>query len=319
MSILQAMQHLTELTVATNFETSVSDSSKFLLPVRKTLVDGPYMVEPKLKCPRFVLTETDCSRAYSINDNDDAASAAQYSATRTLEQFELGCRTTIRMDEDRTVVSHYNTTVAKKIVHLIRSPMHALLDQMKGHVDGRHLSSNTATADLLNDPDVTTEKFLAWCSDVDAGFSKQVNVSSLFSDDEDGALLELFKRTPCSSVLFRYVQFHEHAVELSRKLPIPSHPLYYEDVFEPKPERTQGNSVENLLYFLEATARRPISDVIPTTETDPPHHRLYPRNQEQLAARLVRALASRVCWERLRRYFEDDNEWGLDELVTTQV
>jgi len=148
----------------------------------------------------------------------------------------------------------------------------------------------------------TREGLLRWCEFVDGSFEKTGYTQAWLSYTPQ--VRQLFQLLPCYSDFFRYVQWHNMAIEAVDKLQVPSHIVHYEDYSE-----RYNESVAGLLDFLEL---RQTHDAKPfeTGKTYP----FFRRNETLTAARLIQSLASPKCWELLRRYFEaeefdDAIEW----------
>lgn len=323
---MQTTQHLTLQTVATNFADSILRSNKndTLVAVRKQLRDtGPFMVDSTLHCPRYVLTETDCFQAYN-----------QTNIHVSLEQFELGCRTTTtpsliqkggQQGPMTTVPSLYNLSVATKMVHLIQSPVDFLIERMDQDVKNmKHKTMSRRAPALVAEEDLamyndTTDGLLSWCSHVDSKFDSLHASESLPLFSAGQGQDHYRQLPPCYSELYRYVQFHNRATELTRKLHIPSLIAHYDDfLLNSTPRKQQEESIDELLYFLEMTppatttgADRPFYYAFAERKRTKRRARrtvfssngsLYPRGSLQLLASFIRSGATPICWEQLHRY-----------------
>jgi len=252
--------------------------------------------------PRFVLTNTYCTGTCDHCTHNESV--------RHLAQFEVGCRTTTRTDANngKLIVAQYNVSVVKKVAHLIRSPFDNIVERM---FQGRNerKKQNILKREELDAFVETKEGLLTWCAHVDLQFSAS-SPTDLNSDASlelfSGEARKLYRDVPCYSEWFRYVQFHNNAIALSRRLPVPYTVVYFEDFV------TQLESADKLLDFLEAAAnprrvkQKPV--LYParagSASLDGSLYRhLFDDKHALSVARFVRSLASPVLWERIRRYF----------------
>jgi hypothetical protein len=101
---------------------------------------------------------------------------------------------------------------------------------------------------------------------------------------------------PCHADWFRYVQWHNRAIEMTTEQQIPVHYLFYEDY-----STKYNETLHDLLDFL---------NLVPTANVDPlpfqagkTYLDLYSPEEIQAATRFVRTMATPACWNLLKRYF----------------
>jgi hypothetical protein len=96
------------------------------------------------------------------------------------------------------------------------------------------------------------------------------------------------------SILDRYIQWHNLALEMTTQMELPVFYLHYE-----KYEQHYNKAVSDLFQFLDLT---PVNDPIEFIAGK--HYAdYYTPTERQAAARLVHAMASPDCWELIKAYF----------------
>lgn len=251
-----------------------------VVAVREELTNGPFLHKPFGNVPKYVLTKTHCS-GYCDECGLDRS-------VQTVDDFEKGCT----LGHTPGGVVTYATTVPEKAVHLIRNPfdnivarMHLAVKQRKRE---RGWSAEQAAAFK------SKEGFQSWCTFVDEKFDNADKDSPLI----DRRVRKLLNDVPCRGDWFRYVQWHNLAIETTKRLNLPVHILYYESYTVEYDE-----TVDRLFEFLELPkVNEPHKFVPGKTYSD-----YFDVKQTRAAKRLVRALATPDCWALLRPYFEDDS------------
>jgi len=297
--VIEQIQYLSNATAATNIGEEVKD----LIPVHKSWVNGPFLLHPGRRVPRFVLTKTHCA-GYCDDCNRSAS-------VKTYDDFEAGCRTTRYLHkQDRIlVVAQYDITLPKKQVQLVRNPMDVVVSRMHQGIMKRQRQG--WSRDELSRFNDTRAGLMAWCSHVDSLFDEGgVDASALFSTN--GEEQQLYKDVPCYSEFFRLVQWHNHAIALSWRRPIPFHTLYYEEFVAQDGEviKEYEHTGMELFHFIEMNIKGKDLRQARTTKSSfgavdtPSASLLFDRDQRCAVGRFIRAVASPVCWERMRRYFK---------------
>jgi hypothetical protein len=267
---------MTNRTQATSHGMEVNES----IPLRPDLPHGPFILDPTKKLPKYALTKSHCTGFCDVCN--------QTQSKKKLRSFEMGCTTTKELINGKFERFKYESSFAKKVVHVVRSPWDNLVARMHLGVKDR-VKAGFPTS-LLNTFNDTIPGVLSWCRYMDEEFAKAANAS--FFSQEANALMS---KVPCHSDLFRYIQWHNLAIELTEKLRLPSTVVHYED-YATKHKQT----IDKLLAFLEADpVQPPLEFVLGKT-----YGHLYTPEHARAMALLARSMASAKCWELLRRYFE---------------
>ena len=240
------------------------------------------MEHPDKPVPRrgYVLTKSHCA-GYCVH------CAPRRYVVPTVEAFIRGCVRAERPEGE----THYEPSVPARVVHLVRDPFDNIVARM--HLEAKKRAGRTENGgddELSVILDGSREAFNAFCLYLDEQFRTEERTTSLFDPDVKSFFWDL----PCHSEWFRYVQWHNRAIELTEKLGIPVHFLFYEDY-----TTAFNKTATELLGFLDLSA---VHDPFPFS----PGHTyksFYNAEQALQAAAFVQAIASPATWDLLQRYF----------------
>lgn len=267
------IEQTANVTTGSNYAKDWSDA----LPIRPEFDSGPFFHKPELRVARNVLTKTHCS-GYC----DDCPPLAYVS---TDADFEQGC---LRVElPNRGGDVHYDSSIPVKIVHLFRSPFDNIVARM--HLAVKKREKMGWSADQLATFENTKEGLEAWCEYLDQKYAEEE--STFFPE----SVTRYFQELPCHSDWYRYVMWHNHAFNLTKKLNIPIHYVYYEDY-----THRYDETLEALLDFLEVSSRQPPIDFY----VGKSYESFYDVSHAQKATAMARALGSSETWSHLQHYFE---------------
>jgi hypothetical protein len=253
-----------------------------VVPVRKDLVNGPFLHDSNLEIPSNILTKTHC-KGYCF----DCPPAAY---VQTGDSFEKGCATGMKDIDGESAQVSYSSALPRKVVHLFRNPFDNLVARIRFGVKKRRREGQTE--DELIQFQSSKAGMQAWCNTFDSKYAQYELDSPLL----DQALFRRFQSLPCRAEWFRYVQWHNSALEMTKRKHIPVHVLFYEDY-----TKDYNGTVQQLFDFLDLpVVKDPLSFIPGKTYTD-----FYDRKEAILAARFVHELATPDVWILLRRYFVD--------------
>lgn len=191
--------------------------------------------------------------------------------------------------KDMAIVE-YSPTIPSKIVHLIRNPFDNLVARLHMGVNKREKRGEDK--EELAKFSSSKEGFRNWCKNFDEKYAQQEKDSPLL----DQSMVKEYTDLPCHAEWYRFVQWHNLAVEVAKKRDLPVHMLYYEDY------TTRFNAtVDGLLEFLELPVIQEPLDFIPGKT----YQDFYDVKDARLAARFVHELATPQVWLLLRHYFTD--------------
>ena len=258
--------------------------------VYEDLEHGPWSRHPDLPLPdTYILVKTHCG-GYC-----DDCHPLDY--VQSLENFASSCTTCSTNDSDGKRITYpdaYNSSsLVRRVIHLIRDPFDNLISRI-------HLARKLRPKQWP-DNSSEAEAYKSWCWHLDhlhKGFYR--NNSTTFSV----STLDLFRELPCFAEWYRYIQWHNHALDLlEKRLQVPVHTLYYEDY-----SLHFSETVNELLQFLQLKAVAG-----PRNFHAGKSYRYLFSNQEKRAARiLVQSLAKPATWKRLQHYFSNAQDEGKD-------
>jgi hypothetical protein len=250
--------------------------------VNEEYPEGPFIHNRSLSVPRLVLTKTHCD-GYC----DDCTMQRSF---MSINGFEAGCGRSERVIVRGTIVNPpYPSSVPVKVVHLIRSPWDNVVSRMHHGIYRRRTFLNWTEQELAPFQN-SIQGVSAWCRYIDNGFwdATALNVSGLGVDD-----LHAITSVPCGPDFFRYVQWHNNAIALSRSMGVPTRIVFYEDYTTQLNETTQ-----DLLEFLDLPA---VSPPLPFT-SGKTYDDLMDRHDRRKAWELIRRFAKPELWQLLKRY-----------------
>jgi hypothetical protein len=257
------------------------------LRIRPDVDYSPFMLKPDRTVPNLVLTKTHCT-GYC----DDCRSLLV-----GLDEFVTGCSET-RVNSVAKRQPYSAAVVVAKAVHLFRDPFDNLVSRkhLGVQIRQRRNSSEWATGSVVASD--TPEGLLAWCRFIDESvIDLATGWSRLPSDFQ-----KLFRSLPCASDLFRYVQWHNRAIETTRWLQLPVHYMHYEDYSEAYEETVMG-----LLDFLELNMTRSgFAVAMPFEARNKSYRNLFRHGNFSMTAMaaFLRRLATNETWQHLRRYVD---------------
>ena len=287
------VQGISQTTTATNYGAEQS-GRKTSIPMSPDLPDGPFLRWPDWNYSKYILTKTHCG-GYCIK-----CSPRRY--VLNAAQFEAECRTgNKRVNRTEiTTPQAYPASLPKKAVHVIRNPFDNLVARLH-HQRKTWEKENTTKSEHLKLFQSTEEGFRKWCSFVDYS-SAPTHISDL--KVFDNTTMDLFEQAPCASDVYRWTQFHNLALEVTKdRLHIPVQTIHYE-AYANRFEET----VHDLLEFLE----------LPSVSEAPPFIRgkeypdYFSDEDRYHVAKLVQHLSTNKTWPFLKHYFdgllEDDDD-----------
>ena len=228
---------------------------------------GPFLINPSLPLPeRYVLTKTHCTGYCTFCSQ----SGSLVSPSKFAERCHPGSK----------LPTASRREPVHRAIHLIRDPFDNLVARM-------HLATKTGRVESL---DHTREGLLTWSSQLQEKWGT-TRKAALEAD-----VFELMEQVPCGSDWFRYVQWHNNALEMIESQGLETLVLYYEDYTE-----HFNATVDSILSFLEQRTENPPIEFIPGKR----YRGLFTKDEIQSARRLVHRLASPSLWQLLRHYFDE--------------
>jgi len=241
---------------------------------------GPFRTNKNPFPKGYILTKTHCKHCMNCHPSANDLEIK-------LDEFIQGCsRTGVINDSGNTVLGYYDTSVVKKVVHVIRNPFDNIVANFHYQYkrDVRRKGHSTYS--------YNREGFRNWCDWHDEAYTEQ----DFYVYGREAA--EVAKTIPCHGVLYQYIQWHDNAFRTPVKLNIPSHMMYYEDFhFERK------MVLNELLVFLELKRKK---NAPPFYYSPYPDH--YTENELRAAETFVMMVGSPETIKALQRYFQHEDD-----------
>jgi hypothetical protein len=236
---------------------------------------GPFLHRQDKRTPHYVLTKTHC--AGFCNQCKPSAympSADPYHFTQACTRVE---RPGSKPDGDE--YDYFPEYLPVKAVHLFRDPFDNIVSRMHLEVKKEHADFSTSKDGLAN-----------YCSYLDGMFTQEEREAF---DEETH---KLFRNVPCHADFYRYVIWHNQALEMTERLALPVHYLHYEEY-----TNDFAGTNRRLLDFLQLKATNdPLAFA-----TGKVYRHLWDDSLDSVRT-LVQHVASPATWAKIRHYFSDD-------------
>lgn len=268
------LQRLSNTSGASNYRDEVIGER--IVPVRSDLPHGPFLLHPERQVPTRVATKTHCTGYCDI--------CRSSTFVHTIDSFELGCREI--HGNEKSNHSHYPATIPSAAIHIVRNVFDQLVSRKHQAVKNR-IKRHPELFNVTHLPEDSKEGLAFWCRYVDGDFAADETAS-----DE---LKSLLAGVPCGPEVYRFVQWHNLALDVTNRLELPVLYVHYEDY------RDQYNAtVDSLKDFLGLKAVQPGLKF----EDGKSYEHLFDDSQLSAIATLIRKVASPAAYELLRRYVD---------------
>jgi Sulfotransferase domain len=250
--------------------------------------NGPFLRYPDGDYSEYVLTKSHCT-GYCMRCTPE-----RY--VLTAGQFEEGCRSGNKLIEGKTVDVNqsYPSYLPKKVVHVIRNPFDNIVGRLHHQrKNWEHYGGYDIYLKLFSN---TSRGFAKWCKFLDYSQHDSTTKSMLL----DNFTKELFGLVPCAPDFYRYVQWHNLAIEASKDRPV--YTLFYENYTD-----SFNETVSQLLDFVKL---QPVNTP-PPFEAGKTYPDYFSEDERYFTAELVRYLATAETWKLVQHYFGgilDDGE-----------
>lgn len=204
-------------------------------------------------------------------------------------QFEVGCRSGNKVVEGNNleVPEAYPSALPKKVVHVIRNPFDNIVGRL--HHQRKNWEHNGGYEAYLKLFSNTSRGFDKWCKFLDYTQHDITTKSGML----DNYTKFMFDLVPCAPDFYRYVQWHNLVIEVSKDRPV--HTLFYENY-----TNSFNDTVSQLLDFVKL---QPVSNP-PPFESGKTYPDYFTEDERYYIAELVRYLATKETWKLLQHYFD---------------
>jgi hypothetical protein len=283
---LKFVQSTTRTTTATNYGAHEQDSYNSI-SVYRDVPEGPFFRHPDRSVPEtYLLTKTHCGGScmgcppgsYVLNE----------------AQFEAYCRLGNRKLNGNLSKVTYPAHVVKAAIHLIRNPFDNIVARLHYEQNKwRKRGEERHQENLFNFTD-DRQGFQRWCNHIDS-----VDINFRRPGHFSTGMLQALAKVPCYAEFGRFIQWHNNAIAVTRRLQLPTHNLFYENY-----TANLNATGDQLLSFLQLTRSGPAPVFIEKKH----YPDYYAPGQIGRVATFARTIATPECWELVRHYFEDDGD-----------
>ena len=316
------VERASNVSTATNYGNEVTHRGYDSLPIYPNHEVGPFWEgtsEHAIKLNRiirdlptnFVLTKTHCGGRCI------KCPASEY-LINTTRQFIYGCQKTSYRKNSKMVTTEYGAPMSaiKKLLHLIRNPYHNVVARF--HLERKNMISKDSSYEQLFTYDATG--FKNYCHYLDTTFNKE---------DETLLSSKLYKKyfhpesdnfIPCAAEFYKWVQWHNYAVQSSVLLglksdrteqivietgdattttpqsSIPVHVIWYENY-----EFDFNATFASIMDFLEFPVA---TEQIRTFRSLPTYDDHFTLEQRANVQALIQKVAIPSTWKLIKHYFE---------------
>jgi len=239
------VQRATQYTVATNYGPETFNSNDGVpqedsRPVYATYENSPFRSSGLKLPPRYILTNTECTRFHPYSKPDEYVPRVNDPAA-----FETACRSGQRYlsaggrREDVT----YDSDLVEKVVHLTRNPFDVVVSRFRHELKMRAAMKDV---EFVNKYPDNPDGFQMFCRDLDG----DDGVRKMEMEWYEPQIFELVRDVPCHAEFYRYLKFVNMGFKVADDLGVPEMILRYEDY-----RSDQQKTTDKLLEFLDVKRR----------------------------------------------------------------
>lgn len=294
-------EHVSMRSTASNYAMELHYKEE-RIPVRQesdNVANGPWQRNNTLPLAPLALTKTHCA------GYDDRADLKH--SIITADTFLQGCtKTTQYVDpsdqtnHDKMTTRYNHRGLVTSAVHLIRNPFDNVISRLHHGIKRRKKRLALADEEYHNLVE-SRDGVLAWCNISDKEFWGGYDVPTTLTDknylQQIQCDVNLLLSVPCHSEIFRYVQWHNAAIELIKREKLASLTMYYEDY-----ETNYNQTLGSLLSFLNLSQKQ---SPLPFKEGKTYRNLFFSKRVQRNTWKLIETLASEEAWELLQRYFDN--------------
>ena len=186
----------------------------------------------------------------------------------------------------------YHPSLVEKAVHLLRNPFDNLVSRFHHEQKEHKKRHDTKWTERYSN---NAHGFRKWCADEDRLFrshEQQIDWESWGYNPKEMRMH--FEGVACHAEFFRYVQWHNLAIEAVRRLDIPVMYVHYEDYVT-----NLSGETDRILKFLNLTR----VGSLPRFDSNKDYSEFFTLEERAAASQLMRAVASDAASELIEKYW----------------
>jgi len=199
----------------------------------------------------------------------------------TTDSFDASCQTSQRKDNG------IQTELPTEAIHLIRNPFDNLVGRM--HLAAKVKSKRpNESKELISQLTSDAQGLSNWCTYLDSKYKeKEIKSGDVF--------LRKYQHVPCHAEWYRYIQWHNRAIEVTQRRKLPVYYLYYDNY-----TLNYEETVSEVFDFLKvASVQSPLE-----FRTGKTYDSFFSPEHLEGAARMAKDMASPKAWRLLKHFFE---------------
>ena len=182
-------------TVATNYgrECDFNDIGENT-PLYPHSPNGPYLLQPSKKLPEhYIMTKTHCG------GKCNECGPGKYLETKESFLDECASGSHLSSTDPTKQLVQYDPKLVQRAIHLIRNPFNNIVSNF--HLEQHEKIKKNRTSWLLDYPN-NVNGFRKWCTDVDAQYAEEEEMSRLIPT----SVIALFADVPCHKAFYAFAQ-----------------------------------------------------------------------------------------------------------------
>jgi hypothetical protein len=288
---MRMTQRASVQSAASNYgaEADLIDGVRRNVPLFEGKPESPNLVSyPRRNMPTsYVLTKTHCGGRCMECGPDDYIETLQSFKHRCLLSHRFEAlpleKDNVHQREYRKVVYTYPEDMVKRAVHIIRDPFDNIVSRF-------HCLSHRKDEEWIRNYPSNSTGFRNWCQHIDSANRPQEETNRFLSDE----IRTLFKEIPCHGDLYKYIQWHNLAVEIRNNMDLPTHVVHYENY-----AKNFNQTFNEIMGFLH------LGDVVGDVPEFVPgriYREYFTKKERKAVLRLMKLIATKEAWDMMSTY-----------------
>eukprot|EP00550_Attheya_septentrionalis_P010305 CAMPEP_0198289168 /NCGR_PEP_ID=MMETSP1449-20131203/7461_1 /TAXON_ID=420275 /ORGANISM="Attheya septentrionalis, Strain CCMP2084" /LENGTH=437 /DNA_ID=CAMNT_0043987465 /DNA_START=530 /DNA_END=1843 /DNA_ORIENTATION=- len=296
-------QNASAQSVASNYgkeaHLNLSDG-RINVPLFEDKPESPNLIisYPRLNMPTsYVLTKTHCGGYCMECGPDDYIETLQSFKRRCLlshryEALPLKKKDKLQQEKYRWVDYTYPEDMVKRAVHIIRDPFDNIVSRFHLHFKKKKRKWSGSDEEWDRNYPSNSTGFRNWCQYIDSKYQPGAETTRFLSDE----VRSLFKEIPCHSDFYKYIQWHNLAVEVTNNnMDLPTHVVRYENY-----AKNFNQTLNELMGFLhlDIVGASDIPEFVPGRT----YREYYTKKEKKAVLRLMKLIATKEAWDMMSTY-----------------